>query len=244
MANQRLDPVNQPVCGVVRPPGSKSLTNRALVVAALASGRSTLSGCLLSDDTRYMGEVWAQLGATMSWQTHPPADESGPPGQPPTIGSASATITVDGCGGALTPGPQAFFVGNAGTAMRFMTAVVALGHGEYMIDGVERMRHRPIEDLLTALRQLGVNARCHAATGCPPVTIETTGLHGGSIIMTGRTSSQFISGVLLAAPYAQHSVEIHVRDELVSKPYADMTVRLMEDFGVEEIGRASCRERV
>ena len=215
MASETIKCVSGPVVGRVRPPGSKSLTNRALVAAGLATGRSVLTGCLASDDTRYMAEAWRQLGATVEW------DE------------ASGRAEITGTGGRLAPGPLELFVGNAGTAMRFLTAVVATGQGRYRLDGVERMRRRPIEDLLVALRGLGVSALSEAGTGCPPVVVEAGGLAGGQVTVSGRISSQYLSGLLLAAPYAAADVEIAIEGDLVSKPYADMTCRLMADFGVE-----------
>jgi len=221
MSTERVQPVSGPVVGTVRPPGSKSLTNRALVAAGLAVGESLLGGCLESDDTRYMVEAWRALGAGIDW---PAAGEHGAP---------PVTARVRGTGGRIAPGPTELFVGNAGTAMRFMTAVVALGRGRYRLDGVERMRRRPIGDLLSTLAGLGVDARSAADNGCPPVVVQANGLPGGQVTLAGGTSSQFLSGLLLAAPYADAGVEIHLRGELVSKPYVDMTCRLMADFGVE-----------
>ncbi|NLX59786.1 MAG: 3-phosphoshikimate 1-carboxyvinyltransferase [Phycisphaerae bacterium] len=215
MATETIQPVVGPVVGRIRPVGSKSLTNRALVAAGLAAGRSTLEGCLAGDDTRHMAEAWRQLGATVQW------DE------------ASGRIVVTGTGGRLAPGPRELFVGNAGTAMRFLTAVAAVGHGRYRLDGVPRMRERPIEDLLVALRALGVSAVSETGNGCPPVLVEAGGLGGGRVTVSGRISSQYLSGLLLAAPYAARDVEIVIDGDLVSKPYADMTCRLMADFGVE-----------
>ncbi|MBN2582020.1 MAG: 3-phosphoshikimate 1-carboxyvinyltransferase [Planctomycetes bacterium] len=215
MATETIQPVVRPVTGRIRPVGSKSLTNRALVAAGLASGRSVLEGCLASDDTRYMAAAWRQLGATVDW------DEP------------SGRITIAGTAGRIAPGPQDLFVGNAGTAMRFMTAVVATGQGRYRLDGVSRMRERPIEDLLVALRALGASAVSETGNKCPPVIVQAGGLGGGQVTVSGRISSQYLSGLLLAAPYAARDVEIMIDGRLVSKPYADMTCRLMADFGVE-----------
>jgi len=221
MSTEYVQPVSQPVVGTVRPPGSKSLTNRALVAAGLAAGESLLGGCLESDDTRYMVEAWRALGASIEW---PAANE---PGAPPV------TARVRGSGGRIAPGPVELLVGNAGTAMRFLTAVVSLGRGRYRLDGVERMRRRPIGDLLRALADLGVDARSERGNECPPVVVQANGLPGGQGTISGGTSSQYLSGLLLAAPYADAGVEIQLQGELVSKPYVDMTCRLMADFGVE-----------
>jgi 3-phosphoshikimate 1-carboxyvinyltransferase len=221
MTTEHLQPVSRPIVGTVRPPGSKSLTNRALVVATLARGKSLLAGCLESDDTAVMVEACRQLGATIEW----PAD--GHEDEPPVA------ARVRGTGGQLTPGPVDLFVGNAGTAMRFLTAVCTLGHGRYRLDGAPRMRERPIGDLTTALRGLGLDVRSEAAEGYPPLVIGAAGRPGGHVVISGSISSQFLSAILLAAPYANDDVEIELTSDLVSKPYVDMTVQVMADFGVE-----------
>ena len=209
------------VIAAVRPPGSKSLTNRAFVAAGLAEGESLLTGCLASDDTRFMIEAWRKLGAWIEW----PA--------PDRHDLAPVTARIIGTGGRLKPGPTELFVGNAGTAMRFLTAVCVLGHGEYRLDGNERMRERPLEDLLTALRSLGLDAESERGNGCPPVLIRAAGRPGGHVLLSGSVSSQYLSALLLAAPYASDDVEIELTSDLVSKPYTDMTCRLMADFGVQ-----------
>src|SRR5262249_48654560 len=124
------------------------------------------------------------------------------------------------------------FVGNSGTTMRFLTAMVSLGHGHYRLDGVPRMRERPIQDLLVALHQLGVAAYSESGSGCPPVVVEASGLPGGRVSIKGDISSQFLSGLLMAAPLAQEAVEIRVEGPLVSAPYVAMTMEMMREFGV------------
>jgi len=205
-------------------PGSKSITNRALVAAALADGVSVLRNALVSDDTRYMLEALGTLGIH--------EDEND-------------TIAVAGCGGKLpalneAPDDEAggtagklIYVGNAGTAMRFLTAMLALGRGAYVIDGNERMRERPIRHLLDGLSQLGADAASVNKNGCPPVLVNGTGLRGGKAAMPGNVSSQFFSAILLAAPYAANNIEVTALGELVSKPYIDMTIALMRDFGAQ-----------
>lgn len=221
MPSERLRPVRGPVVGTVRPPGSKSLTNRALVAAGLAEGRSLLRGCLESDDTRYMVEAWRALGVDVEW---PAADAAaGPP----------VAARVAGCAGKLRPGPVDLYVGNAGTVMRFMTAIAVLGHGEYRIDGSPRMRERPIADLIESLQILGLDVRSERENGCPPVIVRSGPRPGGHLSVSGAVSSQYLSALLLAAPYATDDVEIELEGELVSRPYVDMTIRLMADFGVE-----------
>lgn len=211
-----ITPAAGPVCGRIRPPGSKSITNRALVCAALAEGTSTLTGALDSEDTRVMIESLGRLGIRVEAQ-----DEG-------------RTLIVHGCGGRIPATSAELFVGNSGTTIRFLTALCALGHGTYRLDGIERMRQRPIRDLLEALNELGADCRGELRDGFPPVRIQAKGLQcrdeGASI--RGGVSSQFLSGLLLAAPYADTDVEIFVDGELVSKPYITMTLRIMEEFGV------------
>ena len=204
-----------PVRGRIRPPGSKSITNRALVCAALAGGESELVGALDSEDTRLMIEALGRLGITI---------ERSP---------ATKPLRVVGCGGQLPANGADLYVGNSGTTARFLAALVTLGHGTYRLDGAPRMRQRPIEDLLTALRQLGAAAGCELGTGCPPVLVYGRGLQGGRATVAGALSSQFLSGLLLAAPYAETDVEIVVDGDLVSRPYVDMTAAVMASFGVE-----------
>jgi 3-phosphoshikimate 1-carboxyvinyltransferase len=203
-----------PLRATIRPPGSKSITNRALVCAALADGASTLTGALDSDDTRVMIEALQGLGIAVAHDR------------------PSATISVAGCGGRLPAAKADLYVANSGTTMRFLTAMLALGRGTYRLDGTARMRQRPIGDLLEALRQLGADAASEAATGCPPVVVRARGLSGGRATVAGDISSQFLSGLLMAAPYADADVELVVHGDLVSRPYIDMTLAVMASFGV------------
>jgi 3-phosphoshikimate 1-carboxyvinyltransferase len=201
-----------PIRGSIRPPGSKSITNRALVCAALAGGRSTLSGALESEDTQVMVESLRRLGLEIEHAAEP------------------GVLGVSGCGGRIVSRGAELYVANSGTSMRFLTALAALGSGTFRIDGSARMRQRPIQDLLDALGQLGVSAVAESAGGCPPVVIRAAGLPGGRATVAGTISSQFLSGLLMAAPYAQHPVELVVSGELVSKPYVEMTIAVMRAF--------------
>ena len=208
-----------PVAGferaTLRPPGSKSLTNRALAVAALAEGKSTLTGVLDSDDTRVMLRALAALGLNLEHN------------------AAAATVRITGCGGELPARDAGLFCENSGTSIRFLTALIAAaGRGTYRLDGVERMRQRPIGDLVAALGQLGAEVTCDCGTGCPPVTVKTNGLQGGTAIVESGASSQFLSALLMAAPAAKGPVELRVPGELVSVPYVVMTTRVLEAFGV------------
>jgi len=209
-----IQPLPHPVDAVVRVPGSKSITNRALVCAALADGTTTLAGALDSDDTRIMVAALAELGLQV--QADWPAGR----------------IEVSGCRGRLPRDKAELYVGNSGTTVRFLTALVSLGQGRFRLDGTPRMRERPIGDLLAALKQLQVDARSESGSGCPPVIIEARGLSGGTAHIRGDVSSQFLSGLLLAAPYAQDPLEIVIDGPLVSQPYVRMTLEVMRSFGV------------
>jgi 3-phosphoshikimate 1-carboxyvinyltransferase len=213
-ARIEITPVIQPIRGRIRPPGSKSITNRALVCAALADGASTLSGALDSEDTRVMIDSLGRLGIRV---------ESHDGGQ---------TLVVHGCGGKIPAKQAELFVGNSGTTIRFLTALCALGHGTYRLDGIPRMHERPIGDLLEALNQLGADAQGEIRNGFPPVIIRSRGLHGGTAAIRGNISSQFLSGLLMAAPCAEGDVDLAVQGELVSQPYIHATLRVMRSFGV------------
>jgi 3-phosphoshikimate 1-carboxyvinyltransferase len=195
-------------------PGSKSLTNRALLVAALADGESELRGALHSDDTRYMATALNALGV------------------PVESNEATSRFAIRGGGGTFSAAEADLFVGNSGTTMRFLTAALPLGHGRYRIDGVPRMHLRPIAPLLEALRDLGADARSELDTGCPPVVVAADGFRGGQTRMPGDLSSQYFSALLLAAPYARQGVAVAIAGDLVSKPYLPMTTSVMAAFGV------------
>jgi 3-phosphoshikimate 1-carboxyvinyltransferase len=199
---------------VVALPGSKSYSNRALLVAALARGRSEITAALFSDDTRYMQRALQALGV------HVRADE------------AARSFTVDGVDGGFPASEATLEVGNAGTAARFLTAAVALAHGTFVVDGSPAMRKRPIQPLIDGLRALGVDAESQEGNGCPPVVVRAKGVPGGRARMRGDISSQYFSALLLAAPYASRDVEIEVEGNLVSAPYVTMTLSTMEAFGV------------
>ncbi|MFO0954469.1 MAG: 3-phosphoshikimate 1-carboxyvinyltransferase [Isosphaeraceae bacterium] len=207
----------------VRVPGSKSLTNRALIVAALAKGPSTLTGALDSDDTRVMVDSLQRLGIKV---VHTPED---------------ATIRVDGTDGKFPKHEADLFIANSGTSLRFLTAMVAAGQGTFRLDGTPRMRQRPVADLLQALNGLGADCRSDLGTGCPPVTVKTGGLDGGFAFVKGDVSSQFLSGLLMALPYANTQTTVEVDGPLVSLPYVAMTIEVMEAFGVRISNRKNRR---
>lgn len=211
-------PLHHPPNASVRVPGSKSLTNRALLAAALAQGPTRLTNALFSDDSHYFATALQQLGFQVE------------------LDHAEQSMTVHGLGGRIPAKNAELFIGNAGTAARFLTAMLALGEGEYILDGEPRMRQRPIGDLVYALRNLGVKVDPvnpgEAAEIYPPLRIQAHGLPGGKASVAGDTSSQYLSGLLLAAPYARGPVELEVTGQLNSRPYVEMTLSLMADFGV------------
>ncbi|MCX7803623.1 MAG: 3-phosphoshikimate 1-carboxyvinyltransferase [Planctomycetota bacterium] len=203
-----------PLMAEVRVPGSKSLTNRAMLMAALADGISELHGALLADDSRAMASALRALGFDVR------------------MDADARVCRVAGRGGAIPAAEADLNVGDAGTAMRFLAAFTALGRGRYRLDGSRRMRERPIGDLIEALAGIGVRARCELGNGCPPVLVEADGLPGGRVRVEGSKSSQYVSALLMVAPYAARPMEIEVTGSFVSKPFAEMTIGLMENFGM------------
>jgi 3-phosphoshikimate 1-carboxyvinyltransferase len=210
-----IQTVAGPIRGRVRPPGSKSITNRALVCATLADGVSQLTGALDSEDTRVMIDGLGRLGIEV--ESH----------------DASTRLVVHGAGGEIPALEADLFCANSGTTIRFLTALATLGHGSFQLDGVERMRQRPIGDLLDALNQMGTHASSENDDNCPPVVVHANGLPGGTAKIRGDISSQYLSGVLMAAPRARDVVELVIDGPLVSQPYVRMTLAVMKSFGVD-----------
>ena len=210
----RLDPIRW-ISGSITLPGSKSLSNRVLLLAMLSEGETFIENLLDSDDVRRMIDALAKLKI--------PYEENRP----------YKKIRVKGEGGRMPVDKAELFLGNAGTAIRPLTAALTLGHGQFVLDGIERMQERPIQDLLDGLNQLGAQVRSINNTGCPPVEIIANGLPGGITELSGAISSQYLSAILLTSPYAQTPVEIRIKDHLVSIPYVEMTIKLMNRFGVK-----------
>jgi len=208
-----IKPILHPLNATVRVPGSKSLTNRALLIASLANGTTHLTNALFSDDSRYFVKALQTLGFDIQ------------------LDETNHEMTVTGLGGQIPAQNAELFIGNAGTAARFLSAFLTLGHGEYILDGEPRMRERPIGDLVESLTQLG--AKLETVNNCPPVKIFASGLPGGKTKIAGNISSQFLSALLMVAPYAQSPIEIELTTDLNSKPYVDMTIATMRDFGVD-----------
>ena len=204
--------------GTINLPGSKSLSNRALLLAALAEGTTTISNLLESDDTRHMLHALKQLGIKY------------------TLSEDKTECTIVGNAGAISSDvPQELFLGNAGTAMRPLCAALCLGKGDYVLTGEPRMKERPIGHLVDALRQAGATISYQEMEGYPPLHIEAEGLKGGEVSIDGAISSQFLTALLMTAPLAKNDMHITIIGELVSKPYIDITLDIMKDFGVEVI---------
>ncbi|HQR56889.1 MAG TPA: 3-phosphoshikimate 1-carboxyvinyltransferase [Burkholderiaceae bacterium] len=203
--------------GAVRLPGSKSISNRVLLLAALASGETVLEGLLDADDTRVMRDALVALGI----QLRTPALDG---------------LQVTGCAGRFGVSSAELFLGNAGTAFRSLTAALAFSGGRYVLDGVPRMRERPIGDLVDALNAIGARILYRGQPGFPPLLIEPSAhLNADRVSVRGDVSSQFLTGLLMAAPLVapKHGLRITVAGPLISRPYVDMTIALMQRFGVE-----------
>lgn len=193
-------------------PGSKSLTQRALIAAALADGESILHGPLVSEDTEYSSHALMQMGVE--------------------IRKEKESWLVAGNGGTIKTAEEDIFLGNNGTATRFLTSVAALGEGEFIVDGEERMHQRPIGPLMEALEGWGVDIVSIHETGCPPLSIRANGLDGGRTVLPEGKSSQYLSSLLLVAPFARTPATLDVVGEVLSKPYVVMTLQVMADFGI------------
>jgi len=198
--------------GVVTIPGSKSYTHRALILSSLADGESVLINGLRCEDTEHTVQALIKFGVGVFGERD--------------------RVRVLGRGGKFKAADERIDVGNSGSSMRFLTALAALRKGVTLLDGSERMRKRPIGELLNGLGNLGVKAYSQKGDNCPPVIVESQGLKGGKARIKGEESSQFLSGLLMVAPYAQRDVHIEMTGPLASKPYIDITRDVMSAFGV------------
>ena len=196
----------------IRVPGSKSYTQRALVISSLAEGRSILRNALLSEDTEHLMQALGLLGAKFF--------------------SRAGDLIVTGTGGKISPSREPIYLGNNGTATRFLLSALCLGSGDYRVTGTPRLCERPVKPLLNALRSLGGRWTCEGKEGYLPLTIHGGGIRGGRVIFDDVESSQYISSLLISAPFASGDVEIQVRGLLSSRPYVDLTLQAMKEFGV------------
>ncbi|TMW57787.1 hypothetical protein Poli38472_014390 [Pythium oligandrum] len=220
--------------GKIRVPGSKSISNRVLLMAALGKGTCRISGLLHSDDTQVMMNALQKLGATFTWEDN------------------GAVVVVEGTGGQFqeVPDGEEIYLSNAGTAARFLTTTMTLvkadgGNGRVVVTGNYRMKERPIAPLVDALRANGCDLEYLEGDGCPPLGVKYTGLRGGRIPLAGKVSSQYVSSVLITAPYATEPVELELAEEHpTSLPYILMTTQLMKTFGIDVETLAPNRYRV
>ena len=205
-------PTVSSVSGRVLIPGSKSYSNRALLLSFLAKGESCLDGFLDSEDTAVL------LHLFQKWQV-------------PMLKHGDQ-IKIQGMGGKIPPHKEQIDLENAGTAVRFLTAILTLGQGNYQITGNARMQQRPLKDLLVALRSVGCQVKGMVQEDYPPVLIEGSGFPGGKISVSGENSSQYGSAILLVSPYAKKDTHLQLTGNLVSHTYLDMTLQAMQKFGV------------
>lgn len=209
-----LEPTRGAFSARFSPPGSKSLTNRALILAALGEGVSILSNCLFADDTLVMLESLQRLGFLLE------------------IDRSANTVAVHGRGGRIDRESAELFCGNSGTSIRFLAALCTLGRGEFVLDGIARMRQRPIGQLVDMLRNLGARIEYKLEEGYPPILIHADGLPGGLVKFGQAQSSQYLSAVLQVGPYTRHELRVDLEGRQTSWPYVAMTMQLMDRFGV------------
>ena len=211
-----LEPI-QNISGEVHLPGSKSLSNRLLLLSAISKGQTEVYNILDSDDTSYMLNALNSLGIKYE------------------ISDDKTTCLIEGVGGPFSVPETDLYLGNAGTAVRPLCAVLCSGIGKHIIRGDQRMYERPIKDLVDALRQLGSNIEYLGNDGFPPLRINAHGIKGGQVDIKGNISSQYLTAMLLTSPLSQSPIQINVIGELVSKPYIDMTLSVMKKFGVNVV---------
>jgi 3-phosphoshikimate 1-carboxyvinyltransferase len=209
-----IAPLSRPLDARVVLPGSKSITNRAMVLAALAQGRSVIDAALLSDDTRYMGDALRVMGFAVE------------------IDEPARRLTIGGRGGTIPAHGGEIYVGGAGTVMRFVVAMLTLGEGRFLVDGNQRMRQRPIGPQLDAMERMGASVYSERDNNCPPVIVDASRarFEGGETSIDARVSSQFVSAMLMPAPLWKHGLKLRVIGD-AARPFIDMTLRLMEAWG-------------
>ena len=204
----------------IRVPGSKSLTHRAFITAALGEGLSRIKGALMCEDTVHTLSTLRKIGAEVS--------------------SQNGTVKIRGVGGQFPAYDwvQEVFLGNSGTSVRLLCSVLCLSGGEYVVQGTKRMHQRPVGELVRVLRSLGAHIWYEGKENYLPLRIKGSGLSGGTVIVNGQESSQYVSSLLLSAPYATRDTEIVVKGRVVSRPYIEMTLKVMKKFGA-----VVCEER-
>ena len=211
----QIETSNRPVDFSIRPPGSKSISNRALICAALAHGTSTLTGILLSDDTHVMIDSLSRLGVKIE------------------LNESDRVLKVVGCNGQLPNQEAQLYVDNSGTTIRFLTGMLGVHGGNFRLSGAPRMHERPIGHLVEALRQLGTQITTESPGSCPPVVIESERRTAGSCTVAGEISSQYASGLMLASPLVKDGFSMFFSPPIVSKPYLSMTQQVITQFGIQ-----------
>lgn len=210
-----ISPINHPIAAQVVVPGSKSFTNRALIIAALAKGQTVLKGTLKSDDSYWCIDALKRLGVNIQ------------------VNEVESSVVIEGSEGRWPNQSGELFIGASGTISRFLPGALALAEaGEWKLDGIEQLRKRPVDPLLDALEALGAEFKLLTGHKGLPYIVKGRGLAGGRITIPGNVSSQYLSGLLMAAPYAKKSVEIEVVGGLVQPAYVQMTINLMKEFGI------------
>jgi 3-phosphoshikimate 1-carboxyvinyltransferase len=212
------------VTGELSAPPSKSYTHRAVILASLAAGETSIENPLLSDDTLYTIDACRSLGADIALKAN--------------------RLRITGTGGQIrvAPDKQKIFAGNSGSTIRMIAPLAALARTKVVLDGDSRLRQRPMGDLLSALESLGVRARSLSNNGCPPIEIQGKKFSTDEVTITGLASSQHISALLMIAPYTENGLKIKIADGLRSRPYIDITIDVMRAFGVETVNRDSYME--
>ncbi|NIS60799.1 MAG: 3-phosphoshikimate 1-carboxyvinyltransferase [Proteobacteria bacterium] len=218
-----IDPIKH-LNSMVKIPGSKSYTQRALIIGALADGKSFLQNALLAEDTEYLIDALRSLGSEILIE--------------------GDNIVIGGTGGNIINPPGEIYLGNNGTAMRLLTGLVSLGRGTFTLTGNGRLCERPVKPLLDALRILGADARSKNEEGYPPVVVHANGLRGGRVALADIDSSQYVSSLLICAPFAVEDTVIELQGHIPSLPYIHMTIEVMKNFGVEVIRETANRYAV
>lgn len=206
---------NKKPIATIKAPGSKSITQRALVTASLSDGKSVLLNPLVSEDTMLLADALDNLGII--------------------IEKLNDKWIVNGRNGNILPCNKEIYMGNNGTGIRFLCSITSLGAGRYILTGTKRMEERPVKPLLDALNQLGIHAKSIKNNDCPPVEIITNGLKGGKCNLSAKLSSQYLSSLMLVAPFANEQMTIDIIGELSSKPYINITTGVMKAFGIDVI---------
>ncbi|NMC77516.1 MAG: 3-phosphoshikimate 1-carboxyvinyltransferase [Candidatus Methanofastidiosa archaeon] len=215
MKIKKIECITSNIDAKIKAPPSKSYTHRALFIASLAEGKSKITDPLISDDTKYTLNSLRELGVNIIEKNN----------------QGQISFEISGCSGNLKQPKKPLYIGNSGTTLRFLMAISSLVNGEVIIDGDEEIRKRPVKGLEDSLISLGLRVRSNE--GCPPVRISSKGIFGGETVIQPRESSQYLSGLLIASPYSKPYLNIRVEGNVPSSPYVDMTIDLMNKFGVD-----------